>query len=94
MGTIAWMQERQVLIMQIVGYDPKFKEAFIEMNKAWIDQVIQHFELSGPSLHPHYRDFLTTTTRADFLWQTFFDRWVPSLLLKISGFHRPQDLTG
>ena len=88
------MQERQVLIMQIVGYDPKFKEAFIEMNKAWIDQVIQHFELSVPSLHPHYRDFLTTTTRADFLWQTFFDRWVPSLLLKISGFHRPQDLTG
>lgn len=88
------MQERQVLIMQIVGYDPKFKEAFIEMNKAWIDQVIQHFELSVPSLHPHYRDFLTTTARADFLWQTFFDQWVPSLLLKISGFHRPQDLTG
>ena len=79
--------------MQIVGYDPKFNKAFIEMNKAWIDQVIQHFELSGPSLHPHYRDFLTTTTRADFLWQTFFDQWVPSLLLKI-GFLRPQDLTG
>lgn len=58
--------------MQIVGYDPRFKEAFIEMNKAWIGQVIQHFELSVPSLHPHYRDFLTTTTRADFLWQTFF----------------------
>ena len=69
--------------MQIVGYDPKFKEAFIEMNKAWIDQVIQHFELSVPSLHPHYRDFLTTTARADFLWQTFFDQWVPSLLLKL-----------
>lgn len=30
--------------MQIVGYDSKFNKAFIEMNKAWIDQVIQHFE--------------------------------------------------
>lgn len=56
MGTIVRMQERQVLIMQIVGYDPKFKEAFIEMNKAWIDQVIQHFELSVPSLHPHLQE--------------------------------------
>ena len=56
--------------------------------------MIQHFESSAPSLHPHYRDFLTTTSGTDFLWQTFFDRWVPALLLKITDFHRPQDLAG
>ena len=33
---------------------------------------MRHFELSAPSLHPHYRNFLTTTSGTDFLRQTFF----------------------